>query len=77
LHFFTSRHSYTVHYLHCTTILNESTTFRNKLCVFSFIILFYATLHVSAYKQAIFKCFLTNHKASIIRNVTKQLGIFV
>jgi hypothetical protein len=27
-----------------------------------FIILFYATLHVSAYKQAIFKCFLTNHK---------------
>jgi hypothetical protein len=26
------------------------------------IILFYATLHVSAYKQAIFRCLLTNHK---------------
>jgi hypothetical protein len=27
-----------------------------------FIILFYATLHVSAYKQAIFRCLLTNQK---------------
>jgi hypothetical protein len=44
----------------CLTVLNESTTFCNKLCVFS--LLFYIALHVSAYKQAIFKCFLTNHK---------------
>jgi hypothetical protein len=41
------------------TILNEGTTFRNKLWVFS---LFYTALHVSAYKQAIFRCFLTNHR---------------
>jgi hypothetical protein len=27
-----------------------------------FIILFYSTLHVSAYEQAIFRCLLTNHK---------------
>jgi hypothetical protein len=35
-------------------ILNEGTTFHNKLWVFS--LLFVATLHVSAYKQAIFRC---------------------
>jgi hypothetical protein len=31
--------------------------FATKLCVFS--LLFYTALHVSAYKQAIFKCYLT------------------
>jgi hypothetical protein len=44
----------------CATILNESTAFHNKLCVLS--LLFYTALHVSAYKQAIFKCLLTNHE---------------
>jgi hypothetical protein len=34
--------------------------FATKLCVFS--LLFYTELHVSAYKQAIFKCYLTNYK---------------
>jgi hypothetical protein len=32
--------------------------FATKLCVFS--LLFYTALHVSSYKQAIFKCYLTN-----------------
>jgi hypothetical protein len=40
-----------------TTIFNESTTFRNQTMRVLFII--YAALHVSAYKQAIFKCYLT------------------
>jgi hypothetical protein len=31
--------------------------FATKLCVFS--LLFYTALHVSAYKQAIFRCYLT------------------
>jgi hypothetical protein len=35
-------------------------TFTTKLCVFS--LLFYTALHVSAYKQAIFRCYLTNYK---------------
>jgi hypothetical protein len=43
------------------TILNEGTTFRNKLWVFSLLFYFCTALHVSAYKQAIFRCFLTNH----------------
>jgi hypothetical protein len=34
--------------------------FANQLWVFS--LLFYTALHVSAYKQAIFKCYLTNYK---------------
>jgi hypothetical protein len=46
--------------VHNTSILNESTTFRNQLWVFS--LLFYTALHVSAYKQAIFRCYMTNHK---------------
>jgi hypothetical protein len=36
--------------------------FATKLWVFS--LLFYTALHVSAYKQAIFRCFLTNHKSN-------------
>jgi hypothetical protein len=42
------------------TILNESTTFCNQLWVFS--LLFYTALHVWAYKQDIFRCYLTNYK---------------
>jgi hypothetical protein len=42
------------------TILNESTTFRNQLWVFS--LLYYTALHVLAHKQAIFRCYLTNYK---------------
>jgi hypothetical protein len=34
--------------------------FATKLCVFS--LLFYTALRVSAYKQAIFRCYLTNYK---------------
>jgi hypothetical protein len=34
-----------------------------KLCVFS--LLFYTALHVSSYKQAIFRCYLTNYKKVI------------
>jgi hypothetical protein len=45
---------------HNTTILNESPTFRNQIMCVLFIIS--TPLHVSAYKQAIFRCFLTNHK---------------
>jgi hypothetical protein len=40
------------------TILNEGTTFRNQIMCVLFIILFYTALHVSAYKQAIFRWLL-------------------
>jgi hypothetical protein len=43
------------------TILNESTTFRNQIMCVLFVI--YTALHVSAYKQAIFRCYLTSHKS--------------
>jgi hypothetical protein len=40
-----------------TSILNESTTFRNQTMRVLFII--YTALHVSAYRQAIIRCYLT------------------
>jgi hypothetical protein len=40
---------------HTTTIFNESTTFRNQTMSVLYII--YTALHVSAYMQAIFKCY--------------------
>jgi hypothetical protein len=42
--------------------------FATKLCVFS--LLFYTALHVSAYKQAIFKCYLINYKKVKLLNFT-------
>jgi hypothetical protein len=54
------------------TILNEGTTLRNKLWVFS--LLFFATLHVSAYKQTIFRCLLTNHKNPKDLSVSLLIG---
>jgi hypothetical protein len=42
--------------------------FAIKLCVFS--LLFYTALHVSAYKQAIFRCYLTNYKKVKLLNFT-------
>jgi hypothetical protein len=53
------------------TILNESTTFRNQIMCVLFII--YTALHVSAYKQAIIRYYLTNYKKVKLLNFT--LGI--
>jgi hypothetical protein len=42
--------------------------FATKLCVFS--LLFYTALHVSAYQQAIIRCYLTNYKKVKLLNFT-------
>jgi hypothetical protein len=51
------------------TILNESTTFSNQIMCVLFII--YTALHVSAYKQAIIRCYLTNYKRQKKKAVIK------
>jgi hypothetical protein len=50
------------------TILNESTTFRNQTMCVLFII--YTALHVSVYKQAIIRCYLTNYIKVKLLNFT-------
>jgi hypothetical protein len=44
------------------TTLNKVPPFATKLCVFSLLFYTAPALHVSAYKQAIVRCFLTNYK---------------
>jgi hypothetical protein len=52
-------------------MLNDSTTFRNQIMCVLFII--YTALHVSAYKQAILRCYLTNYKKVKLLNFTKLI----